>query len=63
MARSELRLLLAAAAVAAGSCDGHRDETGHGSITVKLPPARPQAPAPAFRFKPEDASKVGTVAD
>lgn len=68
MARSKLRLLLAVAALALQGYDGHRAEAGKGSITVKLPPPRPLAPAPAFTFKPggKPASKdehVPSLAD
>lgn len=71
MARSELRLFLAAVAVSAGGCDEHRDEAGQGSITVTLPPARPLSPGPAFRMKPSDTPegskdstrKAGSLAD
>jgi hypothetical protein len=49
MAGPELRVLLVALALAAGACDRRTSEADPSSITVKLPPPRPHAPAPAFR--------------
>jgi len=49
MAHLRLTLLLAAA-LAAAACDRQPDST-HSSLTVKLPPARPAAPRPAFTFR------------
>jgi hypothetical protein len=49
MADLRLMLLLATALVAA-ACDRQPDST-RSSITVKLPPARPAAPRPAFTFR------------
>jgi hypothetical protein len=40
---------LVALALAAGACDRRTSEADRSSITVKLPPPRPHAPAPAFR--------------
>lgn len=51
MARSELRALLGILALLASGCDRPGGAPKRNSVTVKLPPARPQAPAPAFTFK------------
>jgi hypothetical protein len=40
---------LVALALAAGACDRRTSESDPSSITEKLPPPRPHAPAPAFR--------------
>jgi len=56
MARSELTLLSAAIALAATGCD--RMEKSHQSaVTVKLPPARPHVPMPAFTFRDDVKGK------
>jgi len=45
-------LFLAALALAAGAWFTHRSEpAAQSSITVKLPPAHPAAPRPAFAFR------------
>jgi len=49
MAHSKVAALLAAFALLAWGCDGRR--AIQGSVTVKLPPARPAAATPAFSFK------------
>jgi hypothetical protein len=49
MARSKLRILSAVLVLAVGACDGRSGQADHRSITVRLPPPRPHAPAPAFR--------------
>jgi hypothetical protein len=33
------------------ACDAQGDSLAQSSVTVKLPPARPHVPAPAFSFK------------
>ena len=52
MAHPKLRLVLAALALLASACDAGRDTVAQGSVTVKLPPARPHSPEPAFSFDP-----------
>jgi hypothetical protein len=42
---------LVALALTAGARMGRGDSAPPGSITVKLPPARPAAPAPGFLFE------------
>jgi hypothetical protein len=51
MADSKLRAIAVAFVLVAGGCEGHRDDAAKGSVTVKLPPARPAAATPAFSFK------------
>jgi hypothetical protein len=48
--RLAIMLMLGLAAVGCGS---ERPTTDRSSITVKLPPAKPYTPAPAFSFKSE----------
>jgi hypothetical protein len=42
--------------LAAAGCGSGRPMPDRSSITVKLPPAKPFAPAPAFSFKSEQKS-------
>jgi len=51
MADSKLRAIAIAFVLFAGGCEVHRDDAAQGSVTVKLPPARPAAATPAFSFK------------
>jgi hypothetical protein len=44
-----LRHLFVALALVPGACDGPRDTNSTGSVTVRLPPPRPVAPAPGFK--------------
>ena len=50
MARSGLSVVWLALALAAVACNERAGSPPQGSVTVKLPPARPPAPAPAFSF-------------
>jgi hypothetical protein len=59
MACPGLRPLLIALALVPGACDGRRGHVDKGSVTVKLPPARPPAPAPAFSYGGRQDSKLG----
>jgi hypothetical protein len=52
MAGSELRTFILMVALAVNACDRAQERGGQGSITVKLPPARPAAAAPGFSFRP-----------
>src|SRR5690349_22801105 len=51
MARPQLTAWSVALALGLGACDGGPGQAAaaQSSVTVKLPPARPHAPAPAFR--------------
>ena len=57
MARSQLTLLVAALAISATGCD-RLEKTSYSAVTVKLPPARPHVPMPAFTFRNEAKAKV-----
>jgi hypothetical protein len=52
MARSELRTLILMLALAVSACGKAYEGGEQGSVTVKLPPARPAAAAPGFSFRP-----------
>ncbi|HVI05839.1 MAG TPA: hypothetical protein VM711_07080 [Sphingomicrobium sp.] len=54
MASPELRPVLIVLALAASACDARQEDAGQGSVTVKLPPARPYAPQPAFTFNSQN---------
>ncbi len=54
MASPELRPVLIVLALAASACDARHDDAGQGSVTVKLPPARPYAAQPAFTFNSQN---------
>jgi hypothetical protein len=56
MARPELSVVLVALALASVACNQRSEAPAQGSVTVKLPPARPPAPSPAFSFKGPKAS-------
>jgi hypothetical protein len=43
--------LLALALAATGGCDARQEIAASGSVTVKLPPARPALSAPGFSFR------------
>jgi hypothetical protein len=51
MAGSKLRALLVTLALSGSACSAKPEPAVHGSVTVKLPAARPHAPSPAFSFK------------
>ena len=44
------RVLTIALLLAAGGCQDASKRQSQASVTVKLPPARPYSPAPAFSF-------------
>jgi hypothetical protein len=50
MVHPELRPFLIGLVLMTGGCDARADDTSRNSITVKLPPARPAVPRPAFSF-------------
>lgn len=54
MARPGLRAISIALALAAVGCNHSAERPPEGSVTVKLPPARPPAAAPAFSFNAQD---------
>jgi hypothetical protein len=51
MAHPRLRTALIVLAFLPAGCDRRRGEQAHGSVTVKLPPARSAVAAPAFSFR------------
>jgi hypothetical protein len=53
-------MTVAALALAASACDIRQSPPAQGSVTVKLPEARPRAPAPGFSSKafPQLETKV-----
>ncbi len=51
MARPGLSAAWVALALVAVACNERHGRPPQGSVTVKLPPARPPAPAPAFSFE------------
>ena len=51
MARTGLSAVWLALALLAVACNERQGRPPQGSVTVKLPPARPPAPAPAFSFE------------
>jgi hypothetical protein len=57
MARSRLSTVWVALALTAVACNQRTVQTPKGTVTVKLPPARPAPPAPAFSFGTQ--GKVG----
>jgi hypothetical protein len=50
MAHYGLRAAAALLPLTVGACDGLPHKAARSSVTVKLPPARPAAPAPGFAF-------------
>jgi hypothetical protein len=59
MANSALTAGVAAAfALTAGACDRLPDRAATSSVTVKLPPARPEAPAPGFKPVAADPDRL-----
>jgi hypothetical protein len=48
LADPALRAVTIALALVTGACGGQRDPQPHGSIRVKLPPARPAVARPGF---------------
>jgi len=65
MARPRLSVAAALLAFGAGACDRMPHQFPHwnpfravpSSVTIKLPPARPAAPAPGFAFAPEGVQR------
>jgi len=57
MAAAPLRLLLLAVALFTGACDRQPRQP---SVTVKLPPARPAPPRPAFSFREHRSPEPGS---
>jgi hypothetical protein len=57
MAHPKRNALMIAGLLLPIGCDRGSGDGARGSITVKLPPARQQTPAPGFSFKGE--SKLG----
>jgi len=57
MARSKLMSLAAVVALAAPGCD-RMEKSTQSAVTVKLPPARPHVPMPAFTFRNEAKGRL-----
>jgi hypothetical protein len=57
MACSGFKPLLITLGLVVAACDGRHDIGAQRSITVKLPPAQPQTPAPGFSI---DANTVNS---
>jgi hypothetical protein len=51
MARTQRNALMIAMALVPIACDRDPDSDARTSVTVILPPVRPQTPAPGFSFK------------
>ena len=51
MARPRLSAAWVALALVTVACNERSERPPQGSLTVKLPPARPPVPAPAFSFE------------
>jgi len=51
MAHPGLKSAAALLALIVGACDGLPHKASRSSVTVKLPPARPAAPAPGFSLE------------
>jgi hypothetical protein len=59
MARSPLRAAVVAVfALTGDACDRLPDRAATSSVTVKLPPARPEAPAPGFKPVAADPDRL-----
>lgn len=57
MARPGLSAVWVGLALVAAACNEPHARPPQGSVTVKLPPARPPAPAPAFSFEGTQKAK------